>query len=395
MASFSTIVIIISLLFVYLPFIHAVDTVVEVTSLLKPLTNGGLMAIQCQIWNMQEGYTVDIFRFYNNRVDQITSGKSYLDSSLHDRVYLASRVFPDRTHVYVLTLVDVSYNDQGEYSCRVDHVSRDGSRNIATGKINIEIHSFPNRIYPECDSVPNQPIRLDVGIKLIITCASEKGVPAGELKWDCTHSSVMMLPRNTSTGNTVSSEVTLISDKSYHGAVFTCHLSSPGFPNMERTCHIGPITIHNMESVADNIHIKQPFPMPPNTGRDHVVKQNSREATGCNSQCSPEDEDIVLYLTISTIGASILCILFLSTTIICCCKYHSISTDTTETTRAVPGYDGSDPVYVSLQRRQEYDRNSICSTYMTVEDPNNPGSKVLMPKEVFEEFYRTLTIKRV
>ena len=103
----------------------------------------------------------------------------------------------------------------------------------------------------------------------------------------------------------------------------------------------------------------------------------------------------MLYLTISMIGASILCILFLTTTIMYCYKYHIISTETSEPRRTVSINDGSEPVYVSLQRRQDYDRNSICSTYMTVEDPNNPGGKVVMPKEVFEEFYRTLTIKRV
>ena len=186
----------------------------------------------------------------------------------------------------------------------------------------------------------------------------------------------------------VSCEVTLISAISYHGAVFTCHLTSPEYPNRERTCYIGPITMHTM----NNIDIQ---PLIPDTGRDHIVKQKTQVSNGCNTECSSEDEDIVLYLTISTIGASILCILFLTTTIIFCYKYHDVSTETIETRRPVPSNDGSDPVYVSLQRRQEYDRNSICSTYMTVEDPTNPGNKVLMPKEVFDEFYRTLTIKRV
>ena len=54
-------------------------------------------------------------------------------------------------------------------------------------------------------------------------------------------------------------------------------------------------------------------------------------------------------------------------------------------------YDGTEPVYVSLQRRRNNDRNSM---YMTLEDPNNPESKIVMPKEVFDEFYNTLTIKK-
>ena len=53
--------------------------------------------------------------------------------------------------------------------------------------------------------------------------------------------------------------------------------------------------------------------------------------------------------------------------------------------------DGSEPVYVSLQRRQPPERNSM---FMSVEDPNNPGNKVLMPREVFDEFYRSLSLKK-
>ena len=350
------------------------------------------MAIQCRIWNMQDGYTVNIFRFHNGRIEPITTRDTYIRSTLESRVFLSTRIFPDRTHVYVLTLVDVSYNDQGKYSCRVEHVSEEGTTTIAMDKVIIKIHSFPNRRYPACDSIPRQPITLYQGNRLVLTCSSEKGIPTAAITWSCTHLDIGIISRNTSTAAMVSSEVTLISDSLYHGAVFTCHLSSPGFPNRERACHIGPITVHNVESVADNMDITQL--LIPKAGRDHIVKQNT-QATGCSDQCSPEDEDMVLYLTISTIGASILCILFLTTTIMFCYKYNNISADAIEGRHSVPGNDGSDPVYVSLQRRQEYDRNSICSTYMTVEDPNNPGSKVLMPKEVFDEFYRTLTIKRV
>ena len=31
---------------------------------------------------------------------------------------------------------------------------------------------------------------------------------------------------------------------------------------------------------------------------------------------------------------------------------------------------------------------------MTIEDPNNPGNKVIMPKEVFDELYRSLSLKK-
>ena len=185
--------------------------------------------------------------------------------------------------------------------------------------------------------------------------------------------------------------------------MFTCHLTSPAFPNRERTCRIGPVSLENKvqgnnnnnnNNNNDNIKNNKDESVGDDSG--HIINQDIQVSSECNRGCTSEDEQLVLYLTLSTFGASILCILFLTTTVTFCYKYHTITTDGIDERRTVPpDNDGSDPVYVSMQRRSEYDRNSVCSTYMTLEDPNNPGGKVLMPKEVFDEFYRTLTVKRV
>ena len=84
-------------------------------------------------------------------------------------------------------------------------------------------------------------------------------------------------------------------------------------------------------------------------------------------------------------------ITFITTTIILCCKYCKKSHEVRAVQRSISCGDGSEPVYVSLQRRPEPDRSSM---YMSVEDPNNPGNKILMPREVIEEFYRSLSLKR-
>ena len=87
-----------------------IDTEVEASLLMTPVTVGGIMAMQCRIRNMREEYSFNIDRFYNGRIEPVTSGNSYLDSSLKSRIFLARRVFPDRTNVIVLTLVDIQYN---------------------------------------------------------------------------------------------------------------------------------------------------------------------------------------------------------------------------------------------------------------------------------------------
>ena len=73
-----------------------------------------------------------------------------------------------------------------------------------------------------------------------------------------------------------------------------------------------------------------------------------------------------------------------------CCKYQSISDEVNgDRTQYIPSR-ASDPVYVSLQRRRENEQ-----VYMTLEDPNNPEGKVLLPKEVFDQFYnRTMTLRK-
>ena len=61
-----------------------------------------------------------------------------------------------------------------------------------------------------------------------------------------------------------------------------------------------------------------------------------------------------------------------------CCKYCSISPASSRRQSYITPTSVVDPVYFSLQRPRENDR-----VYMTLEDPNNPEGKVLLPKEVF------------
>ena len=65
-----------------------------------------------------------------------------------------------------------------------------------------------------------------------------------------------------------------------------------------------------------------------------------------------------------------------------CFKHHSLSSNIRRRSVPTPPSLATDPVYVSLQRRNTNER-----VYMTLEDPNNPDGKVLLPKEVFDEFY--------
>ena len=108
-------------------------------------------------------------------------------------------------------------------------------------------------------------------------------------------------------------------------------------------------------------------------------------------ECSTDDM-LQFYLTIAIAFTGSLTIIFLATTTILCCKYHHISTVTGRaSTTVLTPQQSIEPVYVSLQRRSvNADRE-----HMTIEDPNIPGNKIILPKESFGDYCRTMTIKRV
>ena len=90
------------------------------------------------------------------------------------------------------------------------------------------------------------------------------------------------------------------------------------------------------------------------------VTKDTSKSRECATLCSQEGESTMFYQIISTSGATIIAIVFLTTTIIVCYQYSSVSAAILEGRRsALDVSDGIDPVYVSLQRRNE--RNSMMS----------------------------------
>ena len=364
-------------------------TRVEVTAPVQPVIIGGVLAIQCRIWDIQDDHTVRLFRVTADRSDQITAGKDYMSSWLEQRVFLSTRSLPGGIRVYFITIVDVSIHDQGEYLCKIYSTSRGNFETVTDGSVNVEISSLPGNAYPLCRTEPTTPTSLNENDVLKLVCSSEKSSPIVSLTWSTSDGNIPLSPRNMNEEGMVSSEISLSMQKTYYGVAFTCIMISSAFPDLVRSCHIGPFVIaNNMEGTDSNA-------IPAIPTKPIIVKQGNMKLDECQSDCQLINKETILYLSVATVSATILWVVFLTTTIMMCCKYNDISTQAREARRTVPVDDGSEPVYVSLQTRQDYDRNSVCSMYMTLDDPNNPGNKIVMPKEAFDDFYRTLTIKRV
>ena len=389
------------------------ETTVDVTVPVSPVVVGDILALQCQITNMEDDYTIRMFHVINGQSKEIT-GNRYLSSPLGQRVFVSRRTMPDGIFVYFMTILDVSMLDQGEYFCKVYTLSGADYITVAEGTIDVTINYLPNSIYPQCQSTPAVTENLNVNIHLKLTCLSEKGSPTVTLRW-IDNFNQEIFSQNEVQDGTVSSEINQRVSKSLHGKVFVCEMTSFGFEDFKRTCKIGPFRIMKSETID---HVADTAMFPPMV----TIKHSTLLTNNCANGCSSDDKYTILYLSMAAVGAGILSIVFLITTIVMCCKYRGISSEVRDTSkRNISITDGSEPVYVSLQRRPEpaipersvyteSDRSSIykeperrtiykepdrSSTYMSVEDPNNPGSKVLMPKEVFEEFYNSLSLKKV
>ena len=410
----------VALLFL-IPDIYA--TSVEVTVPVQPVIVGGVLAIECKIWNMENDHTLRMYRSTKTHTEQLTWGLDYMTaSSLGQRIFLSRRNMPEGSTVFLATILDISMLDQGEYICKIYTLSGTDHVKVTEGSVTVEVYFLPNSIYPQCQSTPAIVENLNENVQLKLACISAEGAPAVALRW-IDNSYQEISSQNIIQDNTVSAEVSLRTS-TREGSIFICEMTSPGFPDFKRTCEVDPVTV-NINKKPEKTDVTQP-------SMDVVSSETNNQKTltsnGCGKEC-PDDKYTILYLTLATVSAAILTIVFLITTIIMCFKYHNASNDARNTQRNITSCDGSEPVYVSLQRRPEHviperrsiykepDRSSLYSaperrslykepeiykesdtsstTYMSVEDPNNPGSKVLMPKEVFKEFYNSLTMKKV
>ena len=398
-------------------------TTVEVTVPVQPVTVGGVLAIQCQVQDMENDHEIRMYRDTKSHTEQLTSGPVYRESSLGQRIFVAKRNMPGKLTVFFATIVDVSLLDQGEYFCKVYTLSGTDHIKVTEGSINVDVYFLPNSIYPQCQSAPAMVVNMVENVPLKLTCISAKGNPAVELRW-IDNQNQEISSQNMIEDNTVSAEI-ILRTSTHYGSMFICEMTCTGFPDFKRTCRIGPVTIKINKTPGNTAVIQPNIPV----GPSETNNQKTLMSNECTADCSSEEEYTILYLSMATVSTAMLTIVFLITTIIMCFKYYNASNEVRNTQRNITSCDGSEPVYVSLQRRpkhviperrstyKEPDRSSLYSaperrsvykepeiykgsdtsstTYMSVEDPNNPGSKVLMPKEVFEEFYNSLTVKKV
>ncbi len=373
---------------ILLRYLHGVfsDTSVEVTIPVNPVVIGGILAIRCQIWNKGTDDTVTILHTRDGQSKRITTGEFVIPSSPQaSRVFLSMRTFPDGSEVYFLTLIEVNEHDYGEYTCTLSSWSTGSFIEIEKHSRVIEVVSFPDKTQPTCTSNPST-LALKENDLIELTCATYLTVPIVNLRWRSLQTYEFIPSVNATRLDTVSSILRIRTNIEHNGAVFICEMSSKSFPDRIQTCQIGPITVDRTSQIGTALSTFRPTN--PET-KDVAPTEVPHQTSNCNNTC-PDTSITVFYLTISTFATCLLTILFLITTIVMCCKHQHASSRINSTREADIQSQMLDPNYVSLQRRTTNDQ-----VYMTLEDPNNPEGKVLLPKEVFDEFYnRTLNLRK-
>ena len=310
-------------------------TTVEVTVPVHPVTVGGVLAIKCEIWDMNEDHIVKMFHVTKTGIQEMTTGMTYVQaSSFGQRIFLARRNMPGGATVFFATIVDISTLDEGEYLCRVYTPSGRDYVKVAEDAVDVEIYFLPDRIYPQCQSTPDITENMDENVQLKITCISAKGSPAVNLRW-IDNSNQEMFSQSKNQDDTVSLEYHVRTSTSLDGTLFICEMTSPGFTDSIRKCQVGPIAIKTNTNLQNSVVMKPNLPAPPT----HTTQLKTLISNDCSIECPSEDKYTILYLSVATIGATMLTIVFLITTIIMCFKYHNALYDARNAQRIIHSFN--------------------------------------------------------
>ncbi len=355
------------------------ETKITVTAPVNPVDEGSILSIHCQIWNLRPDQEVGIYR---NRSEQTRIERLSLDTVVHtednNNVFLAERQMMDGSVVFFLSIMGASRRDEGEYLCIISTVA--GVKGVSVSdSVNIDFTYFPPDSDPMC--TPNEQLSVNDGVDVQFDCSSAMGNPTVNFEWKRADGPSSILKHDVKIreiSGRVHSTLTLTPSEETSGAVFICTIRSSAFPSIERTCHVGPLTVLRNgtpypvvnRNIQEMIVTNKPTTRPV---RFDVTGKDTKKTTGlsCEEQCpisvpgSP-----VHFWIISTIAAAVLTLIFLVLGVIIMVKYYRLtSLPKVEYMSALPPH--SEEIYVEVDNK----RREHCM-YMSLEKSKKP---VLQP----------------
>ncbi|XP_022112051.1 uncharacterized protein LOC110991148 [Acanthaster planci] len=143
---------------------------------------------------------------------------------------------------YTLTISEVTRDDDGRYECQVLQENEYGYSAMASETVVISVLYFPSSSYPYCSLNGSQTLL--TGTELTVTCVSEIGNPQISAMW-VTEDGPFPKPvyHTVESPSMMVSELQLAVAHDLQGATYVCRVTSPAYPESDRTCSLGPLRI--------------------------------------------------------------------------------------------------------------------------------------------------------
>ena len=375
----------------YLLEITKADVRIQLTAPVNPVEESGILSILCQVWELEDGHEVAIFRRSSDASvnKRLTVGDEVANNVDDERIFVATRTPFDGSTIYFLSIMDVLRSDAGEYSCRISGTTESGRFNELLAVTTImDVTYFPDENSCSTSSViSSNGYQLLPGKQLVIKCTSQKGNPTVRIEWNNTAIAYNIDPNDISYGETdgeVYSELTLRSPHRNVKPVFICIIKSSQFPGKTKTCHVGPIDMIADPKATPPVNANFPhpgsptessvvaFPKPPRNGAD------LGQSHTCTEQCSAWNES-TFYWIISAVVTFIFAIVLFITCIILFVRYNRLPSY--QNPKCIMRPQQRDDIYTELDCRLNDNK-----LYLAIEKRDKDTQQKAIHAE-FEEFH--------
>ncbi len=348
---------------------------ISVSAPMASVEERGVLAIHCRVWNLAGDEEVTVRRTLPDGRTQRLSLNNGLVTGVSDRMFLAVRQLDDSSNVYFLSIMDVTKQDEGNYSCYI--VSN--FNQVAQDTVFVGVYYFPSEVYPLC-SDHLQDVTVKQGDILTLNCTSEIANPPVTIAWSRTGVDTTLQSQEYINGDMKISSLTIKVKLQDHGSVFLCAVSSAMFPEETRTCHVGPLYVipnGRFRTVPNHVI----GGTQPNDVASSSVTKYTRDFDGdkllrekCDKTCASVTSSTFFWI-VSTCVSVVLAIVFGVLGIFLVVRYHrkcKMSKSHYTAVRRVP-----EEIYSELENRRTVNNKF----YMTLVKPEIPKNQFLYDKQ--------------
>ena len=318
---------------------------VKVNLPINPVETGAVFALHCQVSNLDDGQNVQIYKTTPGRSQQLSVDEAIVVTE--ERLFLARRQLSDGSVIYFLSIIDVSIEDEAEYSCKIVSTYPTLTE-VAKHSAKLDVMYYPSVSNPICDEIHSS--LMYEGDKITLSCNSEIGSPAVSLRWKRTSDESYLVDKETTDDRVYSTATITVRQNTDDGAVFLCEIYSTAFPGETQSCHVGPITVrrHPSRPVIPDLTTVAPNVPKQTISFEHGVPVTEQD---CKDVCDALAESTVTYWVAGTIIAAVLALLFCTVCLVLLMKFCK------HTSEDFPDYsppiEDAEKIYVEVESKRD------------------------------------------